>query len=34
MFTDYFMYEVLPYYVLWAAGTLATTIYFSRKDAR
>ncbi len=28
---DYFMYEVLPFYVIWAVGTLGTTIYFSKK---
>ena len=28
---DYFLYNILPYYVLWAVGTLGTTIYFSKK---
>ena len=31
MFTDYFLTGILPFYVIWAVGTLGTTIYFSKK---
>jgi hypothetical protein len=31
---DYFMYEVLPFYVIWAVGTMCTTVYLSKKETR
>jgi hypothetical protein len=31
MFGEHFIYTILPFYVAWALGTLAMSVYFSRK---
>jgi hypothetical protein len=32
--TEYFVTGILPFYIAWAVGTLAMSVYLTRKDAR